>query len=775
MQNIQIESAIWDLHIHTCACPKASDEFRLLEKEEFIEKIIEIFNLSDNLDLFSFTDHNQISVEVYEEYIEQNGKTAFLVGVEQDIYFNSKEKEEIKHLVIYFDINKENFKDNIQFMKEYNDFVNKDKKSISDLLNFLVEKKKRFVLSPHAFKQDNKSIDFDWTTEDIVEKEAHKYTDQFFCFWEAQGYSAIAKAIEFLKAFELEEKISIIAFSDSNNFDKLNNYLENPYQWFCSLPNFKGLELIATENTRITTEKLAINSGNYGNLIGKVCFNDQLINFSNKLNCIIGGRGSGKSLLLDALANKLKKIELREERREYINLFTISVFNYSGNIIEENNFSFDYFKQSYVADLFDDNDYYQKIQSQFKEELSRVKDIEVEYIKNENKEFFLSNIIDYTIHDNLDNISDFINKYIILSDKSFNNSLKKQDKSKKKTIVYDFVNDFVKKIKKIIPNEISNDIEINDAILRLISICCEKVHEYNERLIDSEIIKNIMIDCYLDYKNGISTANKEKNQIEDLIKKTFENKGVMHSKRVNIINAYVKSQRNFENYYEEFVYSNGEIEDAFKIMKILKIETPFEYLIRLFSDYFYAVKIRKSNTNTRIDLDKAIKYYCFEKQHELKDGKSIEKLDEELLEFNLIYDSHPQILYLINDEYEDILNLSPGTQTNILMEYLVYKDTTKPILIDQPEDNVDNSTVYKKLRTWFKKLKNKRQVIVVTHDANIVINADAENIIVANHNKKDKFIYKNGALEYENNLEIASEILDGGKEAVKRRLMKYGE
>ena len=150
-------------------------------------------------------------------------------------------------------------------------------------------------------------------------------------------------------------------------------------------------------------------------------------------------------------------------------------------------------------------------------------------------------------------------------------------------------------------------------------------------------------------------------------------------------------------------------------------------------------------------------------------------MDEALLNFDLNYDDHPQILYR-NDagDYEDVLYVSPGTQTNILMEYLVHKDSDKPILIDQPEDNVDNQTIYNKLRVWFEKLKRNRQVIVVTHDANIVINADAENIIVASHSKKDTFNYSYGALEYGDNLEIASNVLDGGKEAVKRRLMKYG-
>lgn len=194
---------------------------------------------------------------------------------------------------------------------------------------------------------------------------------------------------------------------------------------------------------------------------------------------------------------------------------------------------------------------------------------------------------------------------------------------------------------------------------------------------------------------------------------------------------------------------------------------------RKFAEYFYLNELK--NVNGELDLKKSIEYYCFNTSKKLKEGKNIENLDEDLLSFDLKYDYHPQIEYLNeNYEYEDIFNVSPGSQTNILMEYLVYKDTDKPLLIDQPEDNVDNQTIYNKLRIWFSKLKHKRQVIVVTHDANIVINSDAENIIVASHPSIDKFDYMYGALEYGTNLVVASNILDGGKEAVKRRLKKYG-
>ena len=110
-----------------------------------------------------------------------------------------------------------------------------------------------------------------------------------------------------------------------------------------------------------------------------------------------------------------------------------------------------------------------------------------------------------------------------------------------------------------------------------------------------------------------------------------------------------------------------------------------------------------------------------------------------------------------------------------MLEYIVHRDTNNPLLIDQPEDNVDNQTIYGKIKNWFFTLKQTRQVIVVTHDANIVINADADNVILADQESAGHFRYQWGALESGDMLERASLILDGGKEAVKRRLVKYGE
>ena len=140
--------------------------------------------------------------------------------------------------------------------------------------------------------------------------------------------------------------------------------------------------------------------------------------------------------------------------------------------------------------------------------------------------------------------------------------------------------------------------------------------------------------------------------------------------------------------------------------------------------------------------------------------------------------------------------MSPGKAGLVLLKLLIeLSDSKCPILIDQPEDNLDNRSIYSDLVQYIRSKKTQRQFIVVTHNPNIVVGADADNVIVANQNDQDpkrknknfQFDYISGALEYsfpkneadENILtsmgirEHVTEILEGGKEAFQKRESKY--
>lgn len=102
------EGSIWDLHIHTCACPKGSSEFSRLSVHDYIDKLMEIFEKYPKLRLISFTDHNKISKEVYDEFKGRKSNINFVVGIEVDINLNKNDKN-YKHLIFYFDPEKFNF------------------------------------------------------------------------------------------------------------------------------------------------------------------------------------------------------------------------------------------------------------------------------------------------------------------------------------------------------------------------------------------------------------------------------------------------------------------------------------------------------------------------------------------------------------------------------------------------------------------------------------------------------------------------------------------
>ncbi|RVQ83037.1 hypothetical protein EOL33_24780, partial [Enterobacter hormaechei] len=74
-----------------------------------------------------------------------------------------------------------------------------------------------------------------------------------------------------------------------------------------------------------------------------------------------------------------------------------------------------------------------------------------------------------------------------------------------------------------------------------------------------------------------------------------------------------------------------------------------------------------------------------------------------------------------------------GKRGLVLLNLLLHlSNASHPILIDQPEDNLDNRTIYEQLNRFIKQRKKTRQIILVTHNANLVVSADSECVIVAN-------------------------------------------
>ncbi|WP_251879717.1 TrlF family AAA-like ATPase [Achromobacter sp. Marseille-Q4954] len=131
--------------------------------------------------------------------------------------------------------------------------------------------------------------------------------------------------------------------------------------------------------------------------------------------------------------------------------------------------------------------------------------------------------------------------------------------------------------------------------------------------------------------------------------------------------------------------------------------------------------------------------------------------------------------YSLTYDGQDIGQLSPGERGLLLLVFylLVDKDDI-PIVIDQPEENLDNQTIYKILVKCIKKAKERRQVIMVTHNPNLAVVCDAEQIIYAFRNTEGvRFEYEAGAIEQPEIKNRVVEILEGTEPAFKNRQSKY--
>lgn len=151
--------------------------------------------------------------------------------------------------------------------------------------------------------------------------------------------------------------------------------------------------------------------------------------------------------------------------------------------------------------------------------------------------------------------------------------------------------------------------------------------------------------------------------------------------------------------------------------------------------------------------------------------------------------------YNVEYEGDSFHEMSEGKKSFVILKLILeFSDKKVPLLIDQPEDDLDNRAIFTELVAYLKTKKLDRQIILVTHNANIVVNADSELVIVANQHGNNspntdekQFEYVQGSIEHsfpekdeesrvlhsQGIREHICEIMEGGIEAFKRREKRY--
>lgn len=196
-----------------------------------------------------------------------------------------------------------------------------------------------------------------------------------------------------------------------------------------------------------------------------------------------------------------------------------------------------------------------------------------------------------------------------------------------------------------------------------------------------------------------------------------------------------------------------------------------------------------SETHDSVDFNEADELISFldtiyqdlhvhrETEEELEIEKQLKGDETKLSLYNFLFGlKYLEPTYQLKLDKKELYQLSPGERgTLLLIFYLLIDRDMRPLIIDQPEENLDNETVYKVLVRCIREAKKRRQVIIVTHNPNLAVVCDAEQIIVADIDKKNKneVFYKTGSIENPKINERIINILEGTRPAFNNRDAKY--
>lgn len=153
--------------------------------------------------------------------------------------------------------------------------------------------------------------------------------------------------------------------------------------------------------------------------------------------------------------------------------------------------------------------------------------------------------------------------------------------------------------------------------------------------------------------------------------------------------------------------------------------------------------------------------------------------------FEWLYEvEHVRLSYGLKYNGVELEKLSPGTKGIVLLILYLGMDVadTRPLIVDQPDENLDNESIYELLMTYFKTAKRRRQIVLITHNPNLVVNADSEQVVVAAAERRENGLphitYQAGALE--NNMpedqgirQLVCRLLEGGSDAFRKRERRY--
>lgn len=639
---------------------------------------------------------------------------------------------------------------------------------------------------------------------------------------------------------------------------------EKRYCWIKANPTFNGFKQIMYEpEDRVRISPIKPYDKRDYQIIDSVKFDnsefqDTEICFNENLTCIIGGKSTGKSLILNNMAYAIdaeqvkNKCEVTQSKFKEINKVIVhwkdGKDSEYGKQDEEHKIV--YIPQTYLNRLSDSEEEETEIDKIIHEIIVSNSDINASYAKMQNEIRNKKLEIDKKVYDFLQKNDEIIQCKQKMKDLGTSEGIEKELeklRNKKNALTkelnlseediekYDAASSKINEFKRTII-EINQDIERIEAVetpvipvssLSLISMQTDTLYKKSVETVMEEAKKvwvkektGILKILFDDREEKQFIINQNQSIVDLLAEKIEENKAVaelsqqiieeegklkafrdiekillsLESEYNQILEELSRVQENYLQIHQEYADFVNENDSVFKDDLEFKVVNPFrkELFCKLLEDSFDRRNLKKGilsdiQEGYSIDRMKQLITACLQEDLHLLKGKTKENFLRSLL--SDFYNT----TYQVKMDGDSIDEMSPGKKALVLLKMLINLAESKcPILIDQPEDDLDNRSIFDELIPFIKKKKLQRQIIVVTHNANVVLGGDAEEIIIANQrgknspNDKFRFEYRTGAIEDEtydeNSIGILNargiqqhicDVLEGGKVAFDLRKNKY--
>jgi ABC-type lipoprotein export system ATPase subunit len=307
------------------------------------------------------------------------------------------------------------------------------------------------------------------------------------------------------------------------------------------------------------------------------------------------------------------------------------------------------------------------------------------------------------------------------------------------------------------------------------------------------------------YSNTISFYKKEldylenslANEITDLRNSRLKISENIFDKKQDVIEVYKNVKRKLDLIIEE----NAALLDEYKININAKLslngnfsEVFFRNINQNQSGTFYTIeggtlqynKLIKevdfdNKDNVKVFLNNVVEAVFDDKRENYNNQKRFleGQIKNPLDLYNSLFSlSFLDYNYELMQGSKKLQQLSPGERGALLLIfYLLLDKSDIPLIIDQPEDNLDNHSVANILVPFIRKAKGKRQIILVTHNPNLAVVSDAEQVIFVNIDKENDydFEFQSGSIENREINDLIVKVLEGAMPAFNKRKLKYYE